>query len=72
MELAGQFEAVEFSRAIETINLHCTEHGVACGLHVVMPDISIFQQRLSEGYLLIAYSIDAVFMHSACKNPKQV
>lgn len=72
MGLTGQFEAVEYGRAVETIRLRCREHGVACGLHVVTPDISILQQRLSEGYLLIAYSIDAVFMNSACKNPKQV
>ena len=71
MGLTGQFEAKEFSKAMNTIRERCATNRVACGLHVVMPDVSILRQRLSEGYLFIAYSIDAVFMYSSCKNPQQ-
>ena len=71
MGLTGQFEAKEFSKALKTIRERCDSHKVSCGLHVVMPDVSILRQRLSEGYLFIAYSIDAVFMSSSCKNPQQ-
>ncbi len=72
MGLTGQFEAVEFSNLMKTIMERCAAHRVSCGLHVVMPDVAMLRQRLSEGYLFIAYSIDAVFMHSSCKNPQQV
>lgn len=72
MGLTGQFEAVEFSRVMKTIRDRCAAHRVSCGLHVVMPDVSTLRQRISEGYLFIAYSIDAVFMHSSCKNPLKV
>lgn len=72
MGLTGQFEAVEFSKAMKTIRERCAAHRVPCGIHVVMPDVAMLRQRLSEGYLFIAYSIDAVFMYSSCKNPQQV
>ena len=69
MGLTGRFDAVEFLGIIETIRERCAEYRVPCGLHVVTPDISTLKKRLTEGYLFIAYSIDTVFLHSACKSP---
>ena len=69
--LTGQFEAEEFSNVMKTISERCASNRVACGLHVVMPDVSLLRQRLSEGYVFIAYSIDAVFMRTSCKKPLQ-
>ena len=36
------------------------------------PDISTLKQRLTEGYFIIAYSIDTVFLHLACKSPPTI
>ncbi len=70
LELTGQFEAEEFSNVIKTISERCARNRVACGLHVVMPDVSLLRQRLGEGYLFIAYSIDAVFLRKSATNPQ--
>ena len=40
------------------------------GLHVVQPDPNELRSRILEGYQLLAYSIDAVFINSSAKIPK--
>lgn len=66
--LTGQFEAEEFSKVMKTISERCASNRVACRLHVVMPDVSSLRKRLSEGYLFIAYSIDALLLRKSATN----
>lgn len=58
----GQFETVEFVETMKEIKLLCARYNIACGVHVVMPDINLLEQRISEGYRFLAYSIDSVFL----------
>jgi len=69
MGLTARFEAPEFVAALERIRALCAERRIPCGVHVVMPDPELLQQRLDEGYRFIAYSIDAVFLHSSAVAP---
>jgi hypothetical protein len=61
----GQFETIEFINTMNEIKLLCARFNIACGVHVVMPDVNLLQQRIAEGYRFLAYSIDSVFLSKA-------
>jgi 2-dehydro-3-deoxyglucarate aldolase len=67
--VTGQFDAPEFEAALASVRTLASRRGVACGIHVVAPDREQLQARLREGYRFIAYSIDAVFLHSSAGCP---
>lgn len=64
MGVTGEFEAPQFVAALASIRALAARGHIACGIHVVAPDRAQLQLRLQEGYRFIAYSIDAVFLHS--------
>ena len=70
MGMTSKFEAPEFIAAMDRIRTLCSQHRIPCGVHVVMPDAGILQQRIAEGYRFIAYSIDAVFLYASALAPK--
>jgi len=69
MGLTARFDAPEFVSAMEHIHTLCMRYNIPCGVHVVMPDAKALEQRISEGYRFIAYSMDAIFLHSCAENP---
>jgi 2-dehydro-3-deoxyglucarate aldolase len=71
MGLTAQFDAPEFVLAMDRIRTSCRQHRIPCGVHVVKPDVIALKQRIAEGYQLLAYSIDAVFINMASSNPLQ-
>ena len=70
MGVTAQFDMPEFIAAMNRIRTLCGQHHIPCGVHVVMPDASELQQRVAEGYLFIAYSIDAVFLNKSVAAPQ--
>jgi 2-dehydro-3-deoxyglucarate aldolase len=62
MGLTAKFDAPEFIAMMDRIRILCKQHGIPCGVHVVMPEPAELKKRISEGYRFIAYSIDAVFL----------
>ena len=69
MGMTGVFDRPEFIALIERILTACNLHGIACGIHVVMPERETLQMRIDQGYRFIAYSIDAVFLNHAAAEP---
>lgn len=69
MGLTAKFEAPEFIAEMNRIRTLCVRHRIPCGVHVVMPEPAVLEQRISDGYRFIAYSIDAVFLNSSSENP---
>ena len=67
MGLTAQFEVCEFVMVMNRIRTLCVQHHVPCGVHIVIPEPSVLEQRIKEGYRFIAYSIDAVFLSQASK-----
>jgi 2-dehydro-3-deoxyglucarate aldolase len=67
--VTGQFDAPQFVAALASVRTRSSQQGVACGIHVVAPDPKQLQARLQEGYRFIAYSLDAVFLHSSAGCP---
>jgi 2-dehydro-3-deoxyglucarate aldolase len=70
MGCTGQFDEPGFITAMERIRTQCHQANVPCGVHVVLPDADALQQRITDGYLFIAYSIDAVFFNTSTIVPK--
>jgi len=67
MGMTAAFESSEFISAMGRIRSLCTQYRIPCGVHVVMPDADDLVQRIQEGYLFIAYSIDAVFLQNSAQ-----
>ena len=55
MGLTAQFDSPEFTMVMDRIRNLCGQHGVPCGLHVVMPQSEILAGRVAEGYRFVAY-----------------
>ena len=64
MGRTGQFDDPDFIQTMERIRTLCQQANTPCGVHVVMPDADELKQRINEGYLFLAYSIDAVMLSS--------
>jgi 2-dehydro-3-deoxyglucarate aldolase len=69
MDLTARFEDPAFLAALKRIRTLAHQANVACGVHVVSPDPTGLRQRISDGDRFIAYSIDAVFLHTAAERP---
>jgi len=69
MGLTARFDTPEFKVVMDRIRHLCGQHGVPCGMHVVMPQPEILQERIAEGYRFVAYSIDAVFLNKSAALP---
>lgn len=69
--LTAQFAHADFVQAIDRIRTSANKKHVPVGVHVVEPDPIALQQRISEGYRFLAYSIDAVMLRSAAANPQK-
>lgn len=65
MGITAQFDNELFKKTMNRIHKSCVKYGMACGIHVVQPDIEQLTQRIEEGYRFIAYSIDSVFLNNA-------
>jgi len=69
MGLTAQFDSPDFMSTMKRILTLCVQHGMPCGVHVVMPQSDVVTARVAEGYRFIAYSIDAVFMTNSVMSP---
>jgi 2-dehydro-3-deoxyglucarate aldolase len=69
MGLTAQFDRPAFVAALERIRSLAQRHRMPCGVHVVAPEPAVLQQRLTEGYRFLAYSIDAVFLNGSAARP---
>lgn len=70
LSVTSKFDDPEFIKTIDRILEKCKTHGIACGMHVVAPDVSALQKKVSEGYSFIAYSLDSVFLTNSSQCPE--
>ncbi len=64
MGMTACFDEPAFIAYIKKIRMLCDEAKIPCGLHIVMPDIEALKVKIRDGYLFLAYSIDAVMLNS--------
>jgi 2-dehydro-3-deoxyglucarate aldolase len=69
MGLTGQFEHPRFVEIMGKINDKTTDYKMPMGLHVVQPDPEELRRKIKEGYQIIAYSVDAVFLYQSAQYP---
>lgn len=67
MGLTAQFEHPDFQAAMRTIQGKAADFKVPAGLHVVSPSPDELEQRIEQGFLFIAYGIDAVFLEQSSR-----
>ncbi len=67
MGIPGKFEHPDFKQAFEKILKTAKQINALMGTHVVMPDVAEAKKRIEQGYRFIAFSIDTLFLGSACK-----
>lgn len=70
MGLTAQFDHPDFLSAMAKILKLTLASKVSCGIHVVAPSVEQLNQRVSEGYRFVAYSIDAVMLTQAITRPQ--
>lgn len=62
MGITAQFDHPDYKAAKDRVLAACQKHNIACGLHVVDPDPQQVREAISEGYALIAYSLDITIL----------
>ena len=69
MGLTGQFDDERFKKTMQRIVKTCQQLKKPAGLHIVQPEPIELNAKINEGYQLLAYSIDAVFLNNQVTNP---
>ena len=65
----GKFETIEFIDMEKKILKAAEKHNVSKGIHVVEPNIESFNQKVSDGYELIAFSVDFRMLETTARKP---
>ena len=66
--IPGRFEHPDFRAALETVQRVSRKSRALMGSHVVMPDVSAARKKIAEGYRLIAFGIDTLFLGKGCRD----
>lgn len=66
MGIPGEFNNPKFIEIISRIDELSNQAEVAKGIHVIEPEIDEFNQRLKDGYSMIAYSLDIRMIDRQC------
>lgn len=69
MGLTGQFEHPDFLAAVKKIEEIARRHNVPKGFHVVEPNAELLRAKIAEGYALLAYGIDTLFLMRGANRP---
>ena len=69
MGITGQFEKLDFINTLKKIKNISAKHNIPCGYHIVFPELELLKQKIDEGYLLLAYVTDGIFLNTFGKNP---
>jgi 2-dehydro-3-deoxyglucarate aldolase len=67
MGLTAQFDHAEYKKVISKILKKCNEYNIIPGIHVVQPDPKDVLFRISEGFSMVAYSLDITMIGKACR-----
>lgn len=65
----GKFNTIEFIDIEKRIIKAAEKFNISKGVHVVEPNIKDFNQKVSEGYDLIAYSVDFRMLETIARKP---
>jgi len=63
----GEYSRPEVARALEKVVRTSKKLNAMAGFHVVQPDVEDVKLKIKEGYRFIGYSLDTLFLGSACR-----
>jgi len=69
MGIVAEFQHARFIEAMKKIKEVANGYKIPCGVHIVTPSPEELNERLSEGYRFLAYSIDSVFLNNNVNIP---
>lgn len=67
MGKAGQFADSEVEKTIQTIKETAQNLGLPSGIHVVEPNPNDLEQRISEGFTFLPFSLDTRMLDTTCR-----
>ena len=67
----GEFEHPEVRSALRRIMEISGKTNKAAGYHVVPPDTGMLRKKVEEGYRILAFSLDTMFLGQTCKELMQ-
>jgi len=68
----GDFKAPDFIAAVDSVRMACGGAVKALGIHQVKPDAEELQDRIAEGFTLLAYGTDVVAMRYALDGVREI
>jgi len=68
MGIPGEFEHQDFLEVMLNINTTAAEINAIGGVHIIEPDEQKLEDRISQGYRFIAYSLDIRMLDSLCRS----
>tara|TARA_A100000164_G_scaffold274926_1_gene246894 strand:+ start:481 stop:1212 length:732 start_codon:yes stop_codon:yes gene_type:complete len=68
--ITGEFKNKKYIDAINYILSKAKQNKVTAGIHVVHPSTKELKKSIKQGFKLIAYSMDSVFLGKGCDRPK--
>ncbi len=70
MGLMGKFSHPLFVQAMQEIQTICAQYAMPMGTHVVQPSPEALRQAKEQGYVFLAYGLDAHFLWQAAVRPE--
>ena len=68
MGIPGDFKNKKFKNIINKIVKKASKFKLKKGIHVVEPNKKIFNEKIKQGFDMIAYSLDIRMLDVACRN----
>lgn len=66
--IPGQFNNSKYLETKQMILDACVNKSIAVGVHVIHPDVQEVERAVTEGYRLIAFSLDITIISETCVN----
>ena len=63
----GEFDHPDVVAALEKVKEITKRHNALSGFHVIPPTIEDLQEKVAEGYLFVAHSLDILFLGDNCR-----
>jgi len=67
MGIPGEFEHLDFHKVMEKVKKVSMRMGVTGGIHIIEPDFVQLENKITDGYRFIAYSLDIRMLENHCK-----
>ena len=64
----GEFDHPDVVAALEKVKKITKRKNALSGFHVIPPSVEDLQEKIAEGYLFVAHSLDILFLGEGCRN----